>query len=127
MVISLTLLSACLLAATAAMPRALWVPWACWSAAFLAVAAAHAGSDTLARAPSEDSGRRLKLLYVMEYDCQFDWEPVQLEKGLTDEVLAWLMSLHDRLTMTTQQPLGQELMASCLDALVDHIDFQVTS
>ncbi len=96
------------------MPRALWVVWACWSAAFLAVAAAHAGSDTLARTLPKDSGRRLKLLYVMEYDCQFDWEPVQLEKGLTDEVLAWLMSLHDRLTMTTQQPLGQELMASCL-------------
>ena len=96
------------------MPRALWVIRACWSAAFLTVAAAHAGSDTLARTPSEDSGRRLKLLYVMEYDCQFDWEPVQLEKGLTDEVLAWLMSLPDRLTMTTQQPLGEELMASCL-------------
>lgn len=96
------------------MPRALIV-WACWSAAFLSVAAAHSDSDTLAQTPSQSgSGRRLKLLYVMEYDCQFDWEPVQLEKGLTDEVLAWLMSLHDKLTMTTQQPLGKELMASCL-------------
>ncbi|KAA6417366.1 MAG: hypothetical protein FRX49_12695 [Trebouxia sp. A1-2] len=48
------------------------------------------GSNTLARTPSQDSGRRINLLYVMEYDCQFDWEPVQLEKGLTDEIpKAW--------------------------------------
>ena len=35
----------------------------------------------------------VKLLYVMEYDCKFDLEPVHPEKGVTDEVLAWLMGL----------------------------------
>lgn len=59
-------------------------------------------------------GRRLKLLYVMEYDGKLDWQPVQLEKGLTDDLLAWLINLHDRLTMTSQQSLGEELMASRL-------------
>ena len=55
-----------------------------------------------------------KLLYVMEYDCVFDWEPVKLEQGVTNGVLAWMMQLQDRLTLTSQTPLGQELMVSLL-------------
>ena len=50
----------------------------------------------------------------MEYDGKLDWQPVQLDKGLTDNLLAWLINLHDRLTMTNQQPFGEELMASRL-------------
>ena len=50
----------------------------------------------------------------MEYDGKLDWQPVPLEKGLTDDVLAWLINMRDRLTMTTQRPLGEELMASRL-------------
>ena len=46
----------------------------------------------------------------MEYDCVFDWEPVKLEAGVTDEVLAWLLGLKDRLTVTSQQALGEDLM-----------------
>lgn len=53
-----------------------------------------------------------KLLYVMEYDCIFDWEPVKLEHGVTNGVLAWMARLQDRLTVTSQTPLGQELMVS---------------
>ena len=55
-----------------------------------------------------------KLLYVMEYDCMFDWEPVKLEQGVTNGVLAWMKQLQDRLTLTSQTPLGQELMVSLL-------------
>lgn len=53
-----------------------------------------------------------KLLYVMEYDCMFDWEPVKLEQGVTNGVLAWMTQLQDRLTLTSQTPLGQELVVS---------------
>ena len=53
-----------------------------------------------------------KLLYVMEYDCMFDWEPVKLEQGVTNGVLAWMTQLQDRLTLTSQTPLGQELKVS---------------
>lgn len=53
-----------------------------------------------------------KLLYVMEYDCMFDWEPVKLEQGVTGGVLAWMTQLQDRLTLTLQTPLGKELMVS---------------
>lgn len=52
------------------------------------------------------------LLYVMEYDCMFDWEPVKLEEGLTNGVLAWMTQLQDRLTLTSQSRLGDELMVS---------------
>jgi len=91
------------------MPRALWLMWAAFT-----VFTSLANSETLVQSPLQDPGRRLKLLYVMEYDGKLDWQPVQLEKGLTDDVLAWLISLHDRLTMTIQRPLGEELMASRL-------------
>lgn len=89
------------------MPRALWVLWAI----FVALTA-QADSETLVQRTLQDPGRRLKLLYVMEYDGKLDWQPVQLEKALTENVLAWLINLHDRLTMTSQRPLGKELMAS---------------
>lgn len=85
-------------------------------AALLAAAgyAESAGVDmvtpTASQTPSDTRARSLKLLYVMEYDCIFDWEPVKLEKGLTDGVLAWMMSLQDRLTVTSQRPLGEGLM-----------------
>ena len=46
----------------------------------------------------------------MEYDCIFDWEPVKLQTGVTDDVLAWMLNLQDRLTVTSQNPLGEELM-----------------
>lgn len=52
-----------------------------------------------------------KMLYVMEYDCMFDWEPVKLEEGVTN-VVAWMMQLQDRLTLTPQTPRGDELMVS---------------
>ncbi|DBA98213.1 TPA: hypothetical protein ACH3X1_001139 [Trebouxia sp. C0004] len=87
------------------MPRALWIMWA----VFIAFTS-QANSETLVRSPLQDPGRRLKLLYVMEYDGKLDWQPVQLEKGLTDDVLAWLTNLRDRLTMTIQRPRGEELM-----------------
>lgn len=91
------------------MPRALWFVWA----AFIALTA-QAKSETFVQSNLPDPGRRLKLLYVMEYDGKLDWQPVQLEKRLTDDLLAWLINLHDRLTMTSQQTLGEELMASRL-------------
>ena len=53
-----------------------------------------------------------KLLYVMEYDGYLDWEVVTLEQGVTNGVLAWMMQLQDRLTLTTQTPLGEKLMVS---------------
>lgn len=56
--------------------------------------------------------QELKLLYVLEYDCMFDWEPISLEQELTDGVLAWMTNLHDRLTVTSRMPLGEELMVS---------------
>ncbi|KAL0054257.1 hypothetical protein WJX82_006194 [Trebouxia sp. C0006] len=87
------------------MPRALWFVWA----AFIALTA-QAKSETFVQSNLPDPGRRLKLLYVVEYDGKLDWQPVQLEKGLTDDLLAWLINLHDRLTMTSQQYLGEELM-----------------
>ena len=83
-------------------------------AALLAAAAEVAGTDvvppTLSQTPSDTRTQPLKLLYVMEYDCMFDWEPVKLEKGLTDGVLAWMVKLQDRLTVTSQRPLGEGLM-----------------
>ena len=48
----------------------------------------------------------------MEYDCIFDWEPVSLGRGVTDDVLAWLAGLKDRLTVTSQKPSGEDLMVS---------------
>ncbi len=57
---------------------------------------------------SDLTARHPKLLYIMEYDCKFDWEPVKLERGLTDDVVAWLLNLQDRLTVTAEQPV--ELM-----------------
>ena len=68
--------------------------------------------------PAADSPKRprtpaeLKLLYVMEYDCMFDWEPV--EQGSAHGVLAWMMQLQDRLTYTSLTPLGEELMVSLI-------------
>ena len=59
------------------------------------------------RAPSE-----LKFLYVMDYDVMFDWEPVLLEKGVTDGLVAWLTKLRDRLTVTVEKPLGEQLKVS---------------
>ena len=41
-------------------------------------------------------------------DCKFDREPMQPEKGVTDKVLAWLMGLHDRQTVTAKRPFGEE-------------------
>ena len=84
----------------------------------LIAAAAHALAHAAA-APTEAlhigpelRTRPLKLLYVMEYDCMFDWEPVHLEKGLTDDMITWMLNLQDRLTVTAQQPLGEELVVS---------------
>ena len=80
---------------------------ACWLAFALAAAAASV-SSAQAEAETEPvlwqtTSRQPKLLYVMEYDCIFDWEPVKVEAGVTDEVLAWLLSLKDRLTVTYQR------------------------
>ena len=88
--------------------------WAWWSAAVLTLAAAVAASKVCTPTASEARTKRLKLLYVMEYDCIFDWEPVKLERGVTDEVMVWLLNLQDRLTMTSEQPLGEELMVRLL-------------
>lgn len=84
--------------------------------AFAALLAAAAGTfadpakvQTLRTPPKR---QELKLLYVMEYDCMFDWEPISLEQELTEGVLAWMTNLHDRLTVTSQMPLGEELMVS---------------
>ena len=68
--------------------------------------------SVLQAALSAQANRPPKLLYVMEYDCIFDWEPVSLETGVTDDVLEWLSSLKDRLTVTSRQPLGDELIVS---------------
>lgn len=47
----------------------------------------------------------------MPVDCIFDWEPVQLQDELTvSKLVSWLLGLHDRLTVTCQHPLGEELM-----------------
>lgn len=95
---------------------ALWLVWACCSVALRVPAAADAAIDGLTPETSNASnslqghGRHLKLLYVMEYDCIFDWEPVKLQTGVTDDVLAWMLNLQDRLTLTSQNPLGEELM-----------------
>ena len=53
-----------------------------------------------------------KLLYVWEYDCIFDWEPVQVRDDLTASAISWLLSLHDRLTVSRHKPLGEDLMVS---------------
>lgn len=53
-----------------------------------------------------------KLLYVWEYDCIFDWEPVQVTDELAANMIAWLLDLHDRLTVTLQKPLGEDLTVS---------------
>ncbi|KAA6425351.1 MAG: hypothetical protein FRX49_04844 [Trebouxia sp. A1-2] len=53
------------------MPRALWVLWAI----FVALTA-QADSETLVQRTLQDPGRRLKLLYVMEYDGKLDWQPI---------------------------------------------------
>ena len=60
-----------------------------------------------------------KLLFVLEYDSFVDWEAVTLEQGVTDDVLAWMMQLQDRLTLTTQTPLGEKLLVclSCYDTV----------
>ena len=58
-----------------------------------------------------------KLLFVLEYDSFVDWEAVTLEQGVTDGVLAWMMQLQDRLTLTTQTPLGEKLLV-CLSAMI---------
>ena len=87
-----------------AMIRVPWTIWACWSA-IVTVASATAVT------PSQLPARHAKLLYVMEYDGKFDWEPVQLRTGVTNEALDWLLGLHDRLTVTLERPLGDELMA----------------
>ena len=53
-----------------------------------------------------------KLLYVWEYDCVFDWELVQVKDDLTASAISWLLSLHDRLTVSRHKPLGEDLMVS---------------
>lgn len=51
----------------------------------------------------------MKFLYVMDYDGLFDWEHVLLEKGVTDGLVAWVTKLRDRLTVTVEKPLGEQL------------------
>ena len=58
-----------------------------------------------------------RLLYVFEYDGSTDWETVTLDHGVRNGVLAWMMQLQDRLTLTSETPLGEKLMVSlsCYD------------
>lgn len=88
------------------------------AALLAATAGAFAGAATV-QTPSKR--QELKLLYVMEYDCMFDWEPVSLEPKLTDGVLAWMLNLHDRLTVTSETPLGEELMVSLILSVTLHL------
>lgn len=55
-----------------------------------------------------------KLLYVWQYDCIFDWEPVQIRDQQSSSMITWLLSLRDRLTLTRQKPLGEPLMVRLL-------------
>lgn len=49
------------------------------------------------------------LLYPFEYDSHSDWELVPYDDASV-EVVTWIMGLTDRLTVSRQLPLGQDLM-----------------
>lgn len=85
-----------------------------WACALLAqqcpTTAASSSEDTLLSHAADASDSGPKLLYVWEYDCIIDWEPVQVEDTPTASMMFWLLGLRDRLTVTRQRPLGQALM-----------------
>lgn len=49
------------------------------------------------------------VLLVFEYDGSFDWEVV-LKDARTKDAVEWMRNLPDRLTQTSADPAGQELL-----------------
>lgn len=49
-------------------------------------------------------------LLVFEYDGQFDWEVVHMTDARTMSAVEWMRSLPDRLTQSSVDSAGQELM-----------------
>lgn len=51
------------------------------------------------------------VLLVFEYDGVFDWEAVRVgDTATTDSVIQWMRDLSDRLTESSVNPYGQDLM-----------------
>lgn len=83
-----------------------------WLAAFCEVQASLPPhySNTVQDFGSKASSAGIPSLYVWEYDNQFDWEPVRSDNWMTTQVIKWLCSLRDRLTVSLDKPLGEPLL-----------------
>ena len=88
----------------------LWC-WVLYAQCFVSAAGTGTEQALLSHAAGNPNSSP-KLLYVWEYDCIFDWEPVQVRDDLTASAISWLLSLHDRLTVSRHKPLGEGLMVS---------------
>ena len=62
----------------------------------------------------QSTGKHQQILYAFEYDNHpFDWELVPYEDVSAGPV-RWMMGLKDRLTMSREHPLGQDLTVGLL-------------
>ena len=66
---------------------------------------------------------RPDVLLVFEYDGVFDWEAVRTGDAWTTSAIEWIRHLADRLTQSSLNPAGQELMVHSgpLQLLLMHI------
>lgn len=53
---------------------------------------------------------RPDVLLVFEYDGLFDWEAVRVGDAWTTSAINWIRDLADRLTQSSVNPAGQDLM-----------------
>ena len=72
-------------------------------------------SFALCAAAAVRSGRtppltRPDVLLVFEYDGLFDWETVRIGDAWTTSAIGWIRDLADRLTQSSLNPAGEELM-----------------
>lgn len=72
------------------------------SSAFCAAAALRSGRTAPPARPD--------VLLVFEYDGLFDWEAVRIGDAWTTSAIQWIRDLADRLTQSTANPAGQDLM-----------------
>lgn len=61
------------------------------------------------RKPAASAKGHPDLLYVFQYDGQRDWAELRTDAPFTASAVTWLLSLRDRLTMTSKRPLGDSL------------------
>ena len=80
----------------------------CWISALVGLLLL--GPHLLVNSEKAECQQELDLLYVLEYDGRFDWEPVHLSDPDTPAVLGWLLNLSDRLTVESHA--SQDLMVN---------------